>query len=78
MCFNQVLLLLLLLLFSSSSSSPLDPRTSNLRISQKLCKVLKQVYKQQGTAFSFMKTQNLQKLVELKNFPLGPSRKESS
>jgi hypothetical protein len=52
MCFNQVLLLLLLLLFSpsSSSSSPLDPRTSNLRISQKLCKVLKQVLQATGNS----------------------------
>ncbi len=50
-CFNQVLLLLLLLLFSpSSSSSPLDPRTSNLRISQKLCKVFKLVLQATGNS----------------------------
>ncbi len=50
MCFYQVLLLLLLLLFSPSSSSSLDPRTSNLRINQKLCKVLEQVLKATGNS----------------------------
>jgi hypothetical protein len=39
-----------LLLFSSSSSSSLDPRTSNLRINQKLCKVLEQVLKATGNS----------------------------
>jgi hypothetical protein len=38
------------LLFSSFSFSSLDPRTSNLRINQKLCKVLEKVLQATGNS----------------------------